>query len=92
MSEDNVHISTQQQERPGTSQPIKQTSNLKDKYGFDSFRFTHDFYEYEQGQKHLLVKERLRKNIQFWRDIGASEFVLDVIEHGYIYATTIFQS
>ena len=47
------------------------------------FRFTHNFYEYEQGQKHLLVKGRLRKNIQFWRDIGASEFVLDVIEHGY---------
>ena len=83
MSEDNVHISTEQQERPGTSQPIKQTGNLKDEYGFDSFRFTHDFYEYEQGQKHLLVKGRLRKNIQFWRDIGASEFVLDVIEHGY---------
>ena len=43
MSEDNIHISTEQQERPGTSQPIKQTSNLKDEYGFDFFSFYTQF-------------------------------------------------
>ena len=36
--------------RASRNQPA---NNLKDEYGFDSFRFTHDFYEYEQGQKHI---------------------------------------
>ncbi|MEW8544359.1 MAG: reverse transcriptase domain-containing protein [Candidatus Thiodiazotropha sp.] len=56
---------------------------MKDEYDFDSERFTHDYYEYEQGQKHIIVKGRLKKNITFWQDIGASAFVLDVIENGY---------
>jgi hypothetical protein len=56
---------------------------LKDEYEFDYTRFTHDFHEYEQGQKSILVKGRLRKNLQFWTNIGASEYILDVIKYGY---------
>lgn len=77
-------MSTEQQP-PRVSQPVKQTSrdHLKDEYCFDFERFTNDYYEYEQGQKHILVRGRLKKNIDFWRCIGACEFILDVIENGY---------
>ena len=54
---------------------------MKDEY--DYTRFTHEFYEYEQGQKNILVKGRLKKHLSFWRNIGASAFILDVIENGY---------
>ena len=56
---------------------------MKDEYEFDSELFTHDYYEYEQGQKHILVRGRLKPNINFWRDIGASDFILDAIVNGY---------
>ena len=73
------------------SQPVKQNSqtvtqngdSLKDEYEFDSELFTHDYYEYEQGQKHILVRGRLKRNINFWRDIGGSDFILDAIVNGY---------
>ena len=72
-------------------QPVKQNSqtvtqnrdSLKDVYEFDSELFTHDYYEYEQGQKHILVRGRLKRNINFWRDIGASDFISDAIVNGY---------
>ena len=54
---------------------------LKDEYDYS--RFTHDFYEYEQGQKNILVKRRLKNHLSFWRSIGSGAFVLDVIENGY---------
>ena len=31
----------------------------------------------------ILVKGRLRNNIQFWYDIGASSFILSIIRDGY---------
>lgn len=65
--------SQQQQQAPGTD---------KDEY-FDYTRFTHEFYEYEQGQKNIIVKGRLKKNVEFWKSIGASDFIVDVIENGY---------
>lgn len=43
---------------------------LKDEY------LTHDYYEYEQGQAGIIVKDRLFKNIEFWKNIGASMFIL----------------
>jgi hypothetical protein len=50
-------------------------SLLKDEYLFDYDRFTHDYYEYEQRQKHIIVKGRLRENLCFWQEIGFSEFI-----------------
>ena len=77
-------MSTEQLTTRISPQPTNQISrDLKDVYCFDSDHFTNDYYEYEQGQKHIIVRGRLKKNIQFWRDIGANVFVLDVIENGY---------
>ena len=77
-------MSTEQLTTRISPQPTIQTSrDLKDEYCFDSDHFTNDYYEYEQGQKHIIGRGRLKKNIQFWRDIGANDFVLDVIENGY---------
>ena len=45
---------------------------------------TNDYYEYEQGQKDIIVKGRLRQNIHFWKDtLKANTFIIDVIENGY---------
>ena len=77
-------MSTEQLTTRISPQPTNQTSrDLKDEYCFDSDHFTNDYYEYEQDQKHIIVRGRLKKNIQFWRDIRANVFVLDVIENGY---------
>ena len=43
-----------------------------------------DLFEYEQGlSSTIVVAGRLKSHIQFWRSIGATQFILDVIEHGY---------
>ena len=43
-----------------------------------------DFFDYQQGRSStIVVAGRLKSHIQFWRSIGASQFILDVIEHGY---------
>ena len=44
--------------------------------------FTTD-YEYEQGQKQILVKGRLKEHVKFWVENGASEFIIDTIKNGY---------
>ena len=44
----------------------------------------HDFYEYEQGLgSDIIAASRLRTHIQFWKSIGASPYILDVIATGY---------
>ena len=35
------------------------------------------------GQKMILVKDRLKERISFWKNIGANNFVLEIIEQGY---------
>jgi hypothetical protein len=35
-------------------------------------KFTHDYFEYELGHANIIVKGRLKSNIQFWIEIGAS--------------------
>ena len=37
---------------------------------------------YELGQKEIIVKDRLRKHVDFWKRIGANQFILDTIENG----------
>lgn len=51
--------------------------------GSDIDLLTEDYYEYEQGEKQILVKGRLCQNVNFWREIGASEFIIDTIRFGY---------
>ena len=44
----------------------------------------HDFYEYEQGlSSNIIEAGRLKTHIQFWKSIGASPYILDVIDTGY---------
>ena len=45
--------------------------------------FTNDYYEYEQGTAEILVKNRLKTHVKFWKHIHAYDFILDVIENGY---------
>lgn len=72
-------LSKQEVEVENSSTP-KSNSDMKDEYNFDYERFTNDYYEYEQGQKHIIVKGRLKKNLHFWKELNASNFVLDLIE------------
>lgn len=55
-------------------------SNIVD---YDKSRFTEEFIVYEQGQKEIIVKNRLREHIKFWENIGANQFILDTIKYGY---------
>ena len=50
---------------------------------FNHDRFTENYFEYEQGQKGIIVKNRLRNHIAFWKDIGATQFILDIILYGF---------
>ncbi|XP_076099880.1 uncharacterized protein LOC143069233 [Mytilus galloprovincialis] len=68
-----------------------ETSFVKDEYNFDissldneyAQNFTHDYYEYEQEGTDIIVKGRLKENIQFWIDIGAYDYIIDTIRDGY---------
>ena len=43
-----------------------------------------DYFEYEQGiNPNIVVAGRLKTHAQFWRSIGASQFILDAIDQGY---------
>ena len=81
---------------PATSQAHRPKANLndnvKDEYSLhsvlcndisDEQLFTNDYFEYEQGAADILVKNRLKDHVNFWKQIGAYDFILDVIEHGY---------
>ena len=80
-----------QQPKPGPSEFLKDEyfnylelshDNLVDNH-IDG-NLTNNYFEYELGQSDIIVKGRLRKNIQFWIDIGAPKFIIDTIRHGYI--------
>ena len=52
---------------------------------FDEFIEVINDYEHESltGSAVLQVKGSLRRNISFWDDIGATEFILSIIQDGY---------
>ena len=60
---------------------------MKDKYSYcdsDNLEnFTTDYFEYEQGQKPIIVKDRLKPNVDFWKALGAGNLILDTILNGY---------
>ena len=50
--------------------PVRDSLDIEDEYfsvgnDFDCDRFTQDYFEYEQGQKDIIVKNRLRNYIDF---------------------------
>ena len=44
---------------------------------------TQNYYEYEQGTADIIVKGRLFDSYDFWKEINAYPFILDVIKNGY---------
>ena len=42
-----------------------------------------NYFDYEQGNSEPIVKGRLRASSQYWESIGASQFVLDIINQVY---------
>jgi hypothetical protein len=49
----------------------------------ESDNLTHDYYEYEQGQANIIVKDRLKNHYSFWKSIGCYDYILDTILNGY---------
>ena len=86
-----VPTSEQQQFQPGavdrgmktSREPVSSISLPVVNY--DYTHYMHEFYGYKQGQKNILVKGRLKKNVSFWHNIGTCSFIFDVIENGYMY-------
>ncbi|KAH3700888.1 hypothetical protein DPMN_075869 [Dreissena polymorpha] len=70
---------------PGPSSIPKreQSETLKEEYFYDYNKFTKDYFEYEQCDKDIIERGRLRENIKFWESIGTNDYVLDVIKSGY---------
>ena len=67
---------------------MRDSLDIEDEYfsvgnEFDCDRFTQDYFEYEQVQKDIIVKNRLRNHIDIWRKIGTNQFILDTIMYGY---------
>ena len=46
-----------------------------------------DLFEFELSDQppRVFVKGNLQRNLEFWKGIGTSKFILNVIERGYIY-------
>jgi len=69
------------------------TEFIKDKYSLmttvidtklelsvnESDNLTRDYYEYEQGQANIIVKDRLQNHYSFWKSIGCYDYILDTI-------------
>ena len=48
-----------------------------------SWNFVEDDFDSWGRSSSIVVAGRLKSHIQFWRSIGASQFILDFNEHGY---------
>ena len=61
---------------------------INDKYNYLHFDEQLAFFEFQEHEnssnKNISVKSRLRQHISYWKSIGASDFVLDIIEKGYV--------
>ena len=61
---------------------INDCNNLSLDFGEIS-NLTHEYYEYEQGQADIIVKSRLKKHYNFWKNIDCYDYILDTIYNGY---------
>ena len=50
---------------------------------FSNSRCENQKAEFTEGSEKVFVKGRLKRNVNFWKDIGATAFILDTIENGY---------
>ena len=51
--------------------------------GYDPEDIYRRDWEVSTGTEAVIVKGRLRRNIQYWRDIGCNKTILEVIGEGY---------
>lgn len=59
----------------------KATGGVDERYEADFY--LSNFDEYEQGSTEPIVRGRMKANIAFWREIGAPDEILGVIDSGY---------
>ena len=50
---------------------------------FSNSRCENQKAEFTEGSEKVFVKGRLKRNVNFWKVIGANDFILDTIENGY---------
>ena len=53
------------------------------RYDNDCDFYYQNFFEYEQGNSEPIVRGIMKANIEFWKSIGAPDFIIDTIERGY---------
>ena len=51
---------------------------------FKPSKFTADVYEYEKKGTNISVVGRLKRNYNYWKNMGCSPYILDVILNGYL--------
>ena len=56
--------------------------NNKELFKVQSIDNLESFYEYQSGKANIYVKGRLKSSINFWQNIGASDFILNVTKDG----------
>ncbi len=56
---------------------------LEVKYTYDNLIDDNNLYEFEQGSANKFKKGSLRSKLSYWKEIEASDFIVDVIENGY---------
>lgn len=74
-------INPQHNDLPASKDPQSKDSEQTTKVdNLDNFE---SYYEYETGNSDINVKNRLKNSFEFWKNIGACNYVLDVINSGY---------
>ena len=53
--------------------------------------FTSNYFEYEKNNTPISVIGRLKLNIEYWKGIGTSDYILSVIDKGYVIPVTDVQ-
>ena len=70
-----------------TKEPSK-SKDINDKYNYLHFHEQLAFFEFQEYElsynKNNSVKSRLRQHVSYWKSIDASDFILDIIENGYV--------
>ena len=67
-----------------TCEPFQPLQNRDKSSNYFPEHYNLDSYEYEQGvSSNIVVPGSLKNHIQFWRSVGTSQFILDVINEGY---------
>ncbi len=56
---------------------------LEVKYTNGNFIDNDKLYEFEQGSPNEFKKGSLRLKLNYWKEIEASDFIVDVIENGH---------